>query len=154
MQIKEKNVVSMHYTLKDDTGSVIDSSDGKDPLTFIFGSGMIIPGLEKAIDGKIVGDKLDVTVSPEEGYGVFDDKRIFTVPRENFAPDADIQEGMQVQASDPNGGVFVLVVKKIDGDQITLDGNHPLAGETLHFSVSIEDIREATAEEIEHGHVH
>ncbi|NQT58996.1 MAG: peptidylprolyl isomerase [Bacteroidetes bacterium] len=154
MKIAEKLVVSMDYTLKNDSGKILDTSEGKDPLRFIFGAGMIIPGLEKELEGKETGEKLDVSVQPAEGYGEYDESRIIEVGKEQFQEDSDIQKGMQVQAQDPEGRQIIFTVSSISDDKVTLDGNHPLAGQVLNFSVEIGEVREATKEEMEHGHVH
>jgi FKBP-type peptidyl-prolyl cis-trans isomerase SlyD len=154
MQISDKHVVSMNYTLKDDKGTVLDTSENRDPLKFIVGSGMIIPGLEKELKGKEKGDELSVTVAPAEGYGEYDDNKMVDVSKSQFQEGTEIKLGMQVQAQDSNGNVQILTVKEVKGDNVTLDVNHPLAGQTLHFDVQIDDVREATDEELQHGHVH
>jgi len=153
MEIKDGMVVGMHYTLKDDAGDALDTSDGQDPMLFLFGFGNIISGLEKAMAGKGVGDKIDVSLEPEDAYGVQDAALKQDIPRSDFEGIDDIQVGMRFQAETEDGHVPIRVVA-IEGDTITVDGNHELAGERLHFSVSIESVREAEAEEIEHGHVH
>lgn len=154
MKIAEKLVVSMDYTLKNDSGEVLDTSEGKGPLRFIFGAGMIIPGLEKELMGKEAGDAIDVSVQPADGYGEYDESRIIEVGKEQFQEDSDMQVGMQVQAQDPEGHQIIFTVKSISEDKVTLDGNHPLAGQVLNFSVIIGEVREAAEEELEHGHVH
>ncbi len=154
MKIEKDAVVSMHYTLKNDAGDVIDSSEGKEPLPFLQGHGNIIPGLERALEGKKVGDKLDVTVEPEEGYGLRLQEAIQDIPRTALQGVEDLSLGMQLQSQDKDGHAFIVTVTKIEDETITVDANHPLAGETLHFSVTIESIRKAEAEEIDHGHVH
>lgn len=151
--IGDNCVVSIHYTLKDDEGNVLDSSEGNEPLNYLHGANNIIPGLEKALVGKCKGDSMQVTVAPEEGYGVKSDELVQTVPRAAFEGVEDIQPGMQFQAQGPQG-VMMITVTEVNGDDITVDGNHPLAGKTLHFDVSIEEIRDATPEEMDHGHVH
>lgn len=153
MQIAEKKVASIHYTLKDDEGEVIDSSSGGEPLTYLHGAGNIIPGLESALTGKATGDKLSVAVGPEEGYGPIHPDLIQTVPKEAFTGVEDIAEGMRFQASTANGELSV-VVTQVEGDQVTVDGNHPLAGQRLTFQVKIVAIRDASEEEVAHGHVH
>ena len=153
MQIADKTVVSIHYTLTNALGETIDSSVGQDPLVYLQGAQNIIPGLENALTGKAVGDALQVTVEPAEGYGEIRDELIQEVDRSAFQGVDDIDVGMQFMAQTPWGEQPVTVVK-VEGDQITLDGNHQLAGETLNFDVEVVEIREATAEEIEHGHVH
>lgn len=152
MKITKDNVVQINYTLKNDGGEVIDSSEGVDPLIYLHGHHGIIPGLENALGGKSVGDKLDVSVSPQEGYGEHDKAMIQVVERKMFEG-MDVTPGMQFQA-ETNQGVQVVSVTAVDGEEITIDGNHPLAGQTLHFSVEIVEIRDASEEELAHGHVH
>ncbi|ADK80814.1 FKBP-type peptidyl-prolyl cis-trans isomerase [Sediminispirochaeta smaragdinae] len=154
MVISEKCVVSIDYRLTSDDGTLIDTSEGREPLAFIFGSGMIIPGLEKELTGKNEGDKLTVTVQPEEAYGTYDEARIIEVPKDRFEETDKLTEGIQVQAQRQDGGVEILTVSKISDEKVILDGNHPLAGMTLHFDVTINQVREATQEELDHGHVH
>lgn len=153
MQIAPKSVAAFHYTLTDDAGKVIDSSEGREPLTYLHGSSQIVPGLEKQMEGRKVGDKFDAEVSPEEGYGVRHDELMQEVPKEAFQGVEDIQPGMQFQGRGPQGDINVTV-KKVEGDKVFIDGNHPLAGKTLRFAIEVADVREASAEELEHGHVH
>ncbi|MCF8465059.1 MAG: peptidylprolyl isomerase [Flavobacteriales bacterium] len=155
MTITENKVVLIHYTLKDASGEILDSSEGHDPLAFIQGIGNIIPGLEEALAGKAVGDKVKATIEPEKAYGVRVEENVHIVPLSSFQADGDekLVEGMQVRV-ETNEGVSIADVAKIDGEEVTLDLNHPLAGETLHFDVEIIDIREATKQELEHGHAH
>jgi FKBP-type peptidyl-prolyl cis-trans isomerase SlyD len=154
MQVEPQKVVSIDYTLKDDNGNVLDSSQGSEPLSFIYGTGSIIPGLEKALEGKATGDEVSVTVEPEEGYGQYDDSLIIQVTKDKFQDPDNVQEGMQVQAQSQDGNVQILTVKSIDGEQVTLDANHPLAGQRLNFDVEVAEVREATQEELDHGHIH
>ena len=154
MKVGKDKVVLMHYTLKNDAGDVIDSSDGADPLPFLQGHGNIIPGLESALEGSKVGDKLEVSIKPEEGYGVRMKDAIQEIPSSALKGVDEVKVGMQLQSEDKDGNAFLVSVTKIEDDKITVDGNHPLAGQTLHFSVSIESIRKAEAEELSHGHVH
>jgi len=154
MKVGKDKVVLMHYTLKNDAGDVIDSSDGADPLPFLQGHGNIIPGLESALEGSKVGDKLDVSIKPEEGYGVRMKDAIQEIPSSALKGVDDVKVGMQLQSQDQDGNAFLVNVTKIEDDKITVDANHPLAGQTLHFSVSIDSIRKAEAEELSHGHVH
>ena len=154
MKVESGKVVTMHYTLKNDTGEVVDSSEGKEPLPFLQGHGNIIPGLETALEGSMVGDKLDVTVEPEEAYGLRIQDAIQEIPSSALKGVDNVEVGMQLQSQDEQGNPFVVVVTKIEEETITVDANHPLAGETLHFSVSIESIRDAQEEELSHGHVH
>jgi FKBP-type peptidyl-prolyl cis-trans isomerase SlyD len=153
MQVSENKVVSIHYTLKNDAGEVIDSSAGRAPLSYLHGIGNIIPGLEKALEGKSKGDHVDVSIVPEEAYGLRNEALIQTVPKSAFERAEEIEPGMQFQAQTPAGSRILTVVAVYD-DDVIVDGNHPLAGETLHFSVEITDVREATAEELAHGHAH
>ena len=154
MKVGKDKVVLMHYTLKNDAGDVIDSSDGGDPLPFLQGHGNIIPGLESALEGSKVGDKLDVSIKPEEGYGERMQDAIQEIPSSALQDVDDVKVGMQLQSQDQDGNAFLVTVTKIEDDKITVDANHPLAGQTLHFSVSIESVRKAEAEELSHGHVH
>ncbi len=153
MQIADNVVASINYTLKNANGEVIDSSAGGEPLSYIQGVGNLIPGLEKELAGKQAGDSLQVTVAPEDGYGPLQDALIQTVPKEAFDGVEEISVGMRFQAQTAEGGVSV-VVTEVSGDQVTVDGNHPLAGQDLFFDVEIVEVRAATEEEQSHGHVH
>ena len=153
MHIEKNRVVTLNYTLRDEQGAVIDSSSGRGPLSYLHGKGNIIPGLEQALAGKSAGDKLDVTVAPEQGYGRRDDRLVQIVPRNRFSEAAELTPGMQIRASSPQGARLVTVVR-LERDFVTVDGNHPLAGRTLVFSVQIAEVRKATHEEVSHGHVH
>jgi FKBP-type peptidyl-prolyl cis-trans isomerase SlyD len=151
--IAKDKAVSIHYTLTLDGGQVIDSSEGKDPLVYLHGHGNIIPGLEKELVGKGIGEKLSVTVSPEEGYGVHNPGLIQEVPREAFQGVDDLEVGMMFQAPGEGGHIQLIRITGIEGDKITVDGNHELAGKTLNFAVEISAIRDASAEELSVGHV-
>ena len=153
MQIAADRVVLIHYTLKDDDGVVIDSSAGAEPLAYIQGHGNLVAGLEKALEGKQDGDTVAVSVTPAEGYGKRDAALIQRVPKRSMQGSGEIKKGMQFQAR-TDDGVRVFTVTAVVGDMVTLDGNHPLADKTLNFDVEIVSVREATAEELEHGHVH
>ncbi|MDB5969514.1 MAG: peptidylprolyl isomerase [Hydrocarboniphaga sp.] len=153
MQIADRCAVSFHYTLKNDAGEVLDSSEGSTPLAYLHGQGNIVPGLESALAGKSAGDKLSVKVSAAEGYGERDARLVQDVPRRAFQGIKDIKPGMSFTADGPQGPSRVTVTR-VAGDMVTVDGNHPLAGENLNFDVEITDVREASAEELEHGHVH
>ena len=146
-------VVSMHYTLTDDAGEVLDTIQGRGPFDYLHGHGNIIPGLESRLEGAEPGFKDKVTVAPADGYGERNDQAVFDVPRDQFPPDEEIRVGMQVHGEGPQG-VIAFTVVDVAEDSIRLDGNHPLAGKTLHFDVEILDIRAASEEEIAHGHVH
>jgi len=153
MQITSGKVVLIDYTLTDDKKQTIDSSEGHEPLAYIHGNGQIIPGLEKALDGKVAGDALQVDISPEEGYGEHDSEKIIIIPRSQVEGVPDLKVGSQLQAGGGQGPQ-VVTVKKVTDDEVTLDGNHPLAGTHLHFDVTIREVRDATEEELSHGHVH
>lgn len=153
MKIAHEKVVSIHYTLTSSDGTVLDSSSGSHPLAYLHGFGNIIPGLESALEGKVTGDKLSVTVEPEQGYGSRDEGLVQAVPRSAFQGVQDIAPGMQFQAQGPQG-TRLVVVTQVAEDVVTVDANHPLAGQTLHFDVEVSEVRDATAEELEHGHVH
>lgn len=154
MQISTKKVVSIDYTLKDDDGETIDSSEGSTPLAYIHGIGGLIPGLEKALEGKQASqEKLSVKISPEEGYGIRDERLVQSMDKEAFKGIEPLEVGMQFQAGH-EGHESLITITEIEGDKITVDGNHPLAGMTLHFEVIIRDVRDATPEELDHGHVH
>ena len=152
MQIGAKKAVTFHYSLRDDAGTVLDSSDGRAPLTYLHGGGAIVPGLEKALEGKQPGDEVKVTVTPEEGYGVPRDGNVRNVPRRRL-PEGKIEPGMRLRLQTTDGPMIALVTA-VKGDYVTLDTNHPLAGKTLHFEVKVTEVRDATAEELAHGHVH
>ena len=149
MQIAKHTVASIHYTLTDNDGNILDSSSGREPLNYIHGIGNLIPGMEEGLEGKAKGAKLNLKVGPEKGYGIKDEKRVQKVPRDAFG-DQHIEEGMQFQT---NRGE-VVTVTHVGLDQITVDANHPLAGIELNFDVEILDVRMATEDEISHGHVH
>lgn len=154
MTIKENSAVSFHYTLTDDDGQTLDSSAGKDPLTYLHGAGNIIPGLENALAGKKIGDSMVVAVTAAEGYGEVQQELIQEVPRDAFQGVDSIEVGMQFEAQTGQGGSVPVTVTAVTEELVTVDGNHPLAGKNLNFEVSIESVREATEEELEHGHVH
>lgn len=152
MQVGKDKVVNIEYTLKGDSGEVIDSSVGSDPLAYMHGHQGIIPGLENALEGKQTGDKVEVSIEPKDGYGEHDASMIQVVEKKLFEG-MDINPGMQFQA-ETNQGVQVVTVTNVEGESVTIDGNHPLAGQTLHFAVEIKEIRDASEEELSHGHVH
>ena len=153
MQIESNSVVTLHYTLKDNDGNVIDQSDDGSFL-YMHGAMNIVPGLENALSGKAVGDEFSVTVSPEEGYGEKDPQRIQEVPKDMFDNAEEIKIGVQFHAQSPDGNAVVVTVVEVKDDAVVIDGNHALAGVDLNFDVKIVDIREASEEEVSHGHVH
>lgn len=152
MQIEKEKVVAIHYTLRDNAGTVLDSSAGKEPLYYLQGFGNLIPGMEQGLEGKVKGDKLQIQVSPEMGYGLRDDNAVQQVPMDAFGGQK-VEVGMQFQAGGEQGR-FIVTVTAVEEGMVTVDANHPLAGVELHFDVEVMDVREATADEIAHGHVH
>jgi FKBP-type peptidyl-prolyl cis-trans isomerase SlyD len=152
MQISPQTAVSIHYTLTNNLGEQIDTSVGDAPLVYLHGAGNIIPGLENALTGKSVGDKFDVSIAPEDAYGEKHSEMMQVVDKAMFEG-MPLEIGMQFHA-EVNYGPGIVTIVAIDGDEVTLDGNHPLAGETLFFAVEVIDVREATADEIAHGHIH
>lgn len=153
MNIANETVVSMHYTLTDDQGGTVDTSAGREPLTFLQGAGNIIPGLEQALMGKKTGDKFKVSLTPDKGYGERDERLVQKIPRAQFQGAPSLQVGMQFQVNS-HGGPMILTIVGIEGDEVTVDGNSEMAGKNLHFDIEITDVRKATQEEIDHGHVH
>lgn len=151
--IATNKVASIHFTLKNAQGEVLDSSIGDQPLSYLQGHQNMVPGLENALEGKTTGDKLSVVVIAQEAYGEKDPALIQELPREMFNGIDNIEVGMEFHAETDNGPQVVEVVD-VDGDTITIDGNHPFAGEDLHFEVEIMDVRDATENELQHGHVH
>ena len=153
MSIAIKSVVSIHYTLTDEDGEELDASTEREPLVYLHGAGNIIKGLELALLDKNVGDRVQATIAPEDGYGEFISELVQHVPLSVFGDEDKPEVGMRFNAETENGPLSV-VVTAIDGDQAILNGNHPLAGKTITFDVTIENIREATPEELTHGHPH
>ncbi len=154
MQITQNTVASIEYTLKDQEGEVLDTSEGREPLTYLHGSGNLVPGLEAALEGNGEGDSVSVTVEPAEGFGERDENLIQQVPKTAFEGVDSIEAGMRFQASDENGQGRIVTVTEVADDQVTVDANHPLAGVPLNFDVNVVEVRAASDEEIEHGHVH
>lgn len=154
MNIAEKCVVAFHYQLTNSDGEQLDSSEGQDPLKYLHGASNIVPGLEKELEGKKAGDALKVEVQPDEGYGQVNPQLVQKVPHSAFEGAPEIKAGMQFQAQAPDGQVQLITVTEVSDEEVTVDGNHPLAGQVLHFDVTIEDVREASEEELEHGHAH
>lgn len=154
MQIADNLAVAIDYTLRDDEGEILDSSQGAEPLVYLHGAGNIIPGLEQALAGKVVGDSLEVSVEPQDAYGEYMPELVATLSRSMFEGVDELEVGMEFHASAPDGGMQIVVVRQIEGDDVTVDGNHPLAGQRLHFQVKVLEVREATADELDHGHIH
>lgn len=154
MKIEGKCVVSIHYKLTNGDGEEVDSSAGREPLVYLHGAGGLIPGLERALEGKAANDQIQVVVQPEDGYGVVNPDLVQTVPRSAFKGIDDVQPGMQFETKDPEGQVQHIMVQEVKEDGVTVDGNHPLAGQVLHFDVTVASVRKATEEELTHGHAH
>jgi FKBP-type peptidyl-prolyl cis-trans isomerase SlyD len=151
--VADNVVVSLEYKLTVG-GEIVDSTDDSDPLEFLQGHKNIIPGLEKELYGMSIGDKKTVLVSAKDAYGELDSEAFVDVPRDEFPPDIPLETGVQIQVRDMQGGLMDAVIEKIGDDVVQLNFNHPLAGEDLNFEVTIADLRQATPEELEHGHVH
>ncbi|MDX1518558.1 MAG: peptidylprolyl isomerase [Gammaproteobacteria bacterium] len=153
MQLKKDMVATINYNLKDDDGNTIDeSTDGS--FSYLHGAKNIIPGLENALDGKEAGDEFSITIEPADAYGEKQLENIQRVPREMFPPDIDIQAGMQFNARTSDDQPLTVMVTAVEGNEVIVDGNHPLAGKRLHFDVELVDVREASQEELDHGHAH
>lgn len=153
LKVKDGHVVSMEYTLKVD-GNVADTSEGREPLEFVHGAGNIIPGLEREMTGMAVGESKDVVVAAVDAYGEQDDSAYMDVPRNQFPKEIPIEVGTEIQVQNQNGQPMYSRIDKIEGDNVRLNFNHPLAGKELHFAVKVVSLRGATPEEKEHGHVH
>jgi len=152
MIIKGNCVVTLHYSLTGDHGQQLDASHESEPLVYLHGTNSLLPGLEKDIEGRCAGDKFNVTVQPEEGYGLTDPQHIHKVPLEAFSETNNLEVGMQFELESEEGHGEQFTVIAIEEDEVTVDANHPLAGKVLHFKVSIETVRAATGEEIEAGY--
>lgn len=150
MQIGDRHVVSFHYTLMDDTGTVLDTSRSKEPLSYLHGAGNLVPGLERALAGRSAGDSFDVDIPAEQGYGQHDPSLVQTIPRSLFHGVDDVKPGMRFQAQGPQGQMNIIVTA-VEGDRVTVDGNHPLAGKTLHYAIEVTDVRPASANELQPG---
>lgn len=154
MQVEKDRVVAIEYVLKDDEGKVLDQSGGRGPLEYLHGHGNIIDGLENVLAGKSVGDTFEATVEPKDGYGERDEDRVFEVKRSELGPQVNPQKGMVLTMTSPSGTRIPVTVVKVKLDSVVLDGNHQLAGKTLHFSGSIAGVRKATKDELAHRHAH
>ncbi|SFB85150.1 FKBP-type peptidyl-prolyl cis-trans isomerase SlyD [Marinospirillum celere] len=153
MQVAANKVIGIHYTLTNDDGQVLDSSQGGNPLFYLHGHSNIIPGLESQLEGKQKGDEFDVVVKPKDGYGERNDELVQQVQREAFQGVEQIEPGMQFQTQGPGGAMVVTVIEAND-ETVTIDANHPLAGVSLNFKGSIDSVREASEDEVQHGHAH
>jgi FKBP-type peptidyl-prolyl cis-trans isomerase SlyD len=154
MNIGKDTVVSIDYTLKDDGGDILDSSDDGAPLEYLHGHSQIVPGLERALEGKAQGAEVKIAVPPGDGYGDVESGKVMDVERKELPEDLTPEVGMQLAAEDNNGRRVPVWITKVTSDKVTLDGNHPLAGKTLHFEVAVRSVRKATKEELKHGHAH
>ena len=154
MQIAKHKVVSIDYALTNDEGDLIDTSEGSKPLTYLHGVGGMIPGLEQALEGKCSGDQFNVSIDPANAYGHRQDELQQVISREHFADVDNLQVGMRIGATTETGEQLVMTVVEVGESTVTVDGNHQLAGVTLHFEVTIRDVRDATPEEVSHGHAH
>ena len=154
MEIAKDRVVAMTYTLKDDAGKVLDSNVGQAPMVYLHGHGNIVPGLERALAGKTVGDKVEVVVAPEDGYGTYDESRQFEVPKSELGPNVTPQKGMVLTMRGAGGMAVPVTVLKVKLRTVVMDGNHQLAGKNLHFSVEVNSVRKAKKDELAHGHAH
>jgi len=154
MQIADGKVALFHYTLTNDQGDILDTSSGGDPLGYVHGTGTIIPGLEAAMTGKSTGDSFQVSIEPKDAYGQHNQALVQRVPRQLFPLDEEIKQGMQFQAKADAGGLQIVTILEVGEAEVTIDGNHPLAGVRLNFDVEITDVRDATEEETAHGHTH
>ena len=153
MLIGNDCVAVIDYTLKDDDGDILDASQNAE-FSYLHGAQNTISGLESALAGKQAGEKIAVMIAPEDGYGERDLERVQVVPRDMFASDDEITAGMQFHAQSPAGQMMVITVAEVDGDEVVIDGNHAMVGMNLHFDVDVIEVRQATAEELEHGHAH
>lgn len=153
MKIAKNKVATIHYTLKDKNGTVIDKSEGQEPLSYIQGLGNIIPGMENGLEGKEAGDKTSLVIAPEDAYGPRNNEMVAQIPLSNFPEKDKVQPGAQFVAQSDKGSRNATIIK-VEDEEVTADFNHPLAGVELHFDVEVKDVRDATEEEIAHGHVH
>ena len=154
LEIADGRIVCLDYTLRLENDEVVDTSEEREPIEFVQGQRQIVPGLEDALYGMEVGDEKNVVVEPTEGYGERNPEANQDVPRDAFQEDVDLEAGMPIQVSDGSGRTATAFVSEVGEDSVRLDFNHPLAGETLHFDVEVVEIREATEQELAHGHVH
>jgi len=154
MIVEKNRVVSIEYILTSSSGEVLDRSDDGKTLDYLHGGGNVIPGLEQELEGKKAGDSLSVSVKPELGYGLYDDGLVMNMSRDKFETEEELREGMEFAGQTEDGEYHIFRVVSVKGGKIKVDGNHPLAGQKLHFDVTIKDVREATDEELAHGHVH
>ncbi len=153
MQLTKHKVATINYTLKDKEDNILDESSDSS-FTYLHGASNIIPGLEKALEGSEAGDEVSVDVKPEDAYGERNLEMIQRLPRDLFPEEVEVKEGMQFHAQSSSGDPVIVTIDSIDGDEVVVDGNHPMAGKHLHFDVVVVEVRDATEHEIEHGQVH
>ena len=154
MAITQNKVVTMNFTLTDDYGNVLDSTDTGGSFSYITGGNMVLPRLEEAVNGMLIGTKKSLKLNAADGYGNYNEDALQVVGKENFPEDFVLEVGMEYIASNPDGVQMPFTITKVDGEEITIDFNHPLAGINLNFNIELVDVRDATAEELNHGHVH
>jgi FKBP-type peptidyl-prolyl cis-trans isomerase SlyD len=154
MAIEANKVVTMNFTLTDDHGNVLDSTDHGGPFSYLSGNNMVLPKLEETVSGMIIGTKKSIKLNAAEGYGNYNEDALQIVGKENFPEDLVLEVGMEYMASNPDGKKMPFTITKVDGEDITIDFNHPLAGKNLNFDIELVDVRDATPEELSHGHVH
>ncbi|MBK7631694.1 MAG: peptidylprolyl isomerase [Ignavibacteriales bacterium] len=154
MAIEQNKVVTMNFTLTDDHGNVLDSTDNGGPFSYISGTNMVLPKLEEALNGMLIGSKKNLKLEAKDGYGNYNDDAVQVVGKENFPEDFVLEVGMEYMASNPDGVQMPFVISNVDGEEITVDFNHPLAGKNLNFDIELLNVRDATVEELSHGHVH
>jgi len=153
MKVSKDKVVTFHYALKNDAGEILDESIGREALPYLHGHKNIVPGLEQAMEGRVAGDSFDVTLSPEQAYGVRDESKVQLISRESFADFDQLEVGMVCQMEDDNGELQYVGVTKIDTEEVTVDANHPFAGLTLNYAVEVKEVRDATEAELSAGRV-
>ncbi|MGZ5242553.1 MAG: FKBP-type peptidyl-prolyl cis-trans isomerase [Bacteroidia bacterium] len=152
-QVQKDKVVSFSYTLKDSDGNILEQTDKNRPMEYLHGNQNIIPGLEREMEGLNIGDSKSVSVDPKDGYGEYNTELSFRVPRDNFPEGTNLEPGMEFQTETENGPMVITITEVLD-NEVVVDANHPMAGQTLHFDITINNVREATAQEKQHGHVH
>ncbi len=153
MTIQKNTIVTINYTLTDESGTKIESSEGQEPFSYLHGTGNVIPGLEASLEGKSAGESVRVTIPPEEAYGEWDEAKVLEIPKEQFSGVDEIKAGMEFSVHS-SAGEQIVTVSKVEGNTVMVDANHPLAGKTLNFDVKVVEVRTATDDEIQHGHAH
>ena len=154
MAIERNKVVTLNFTLTDDDGNLLDSTDNGGAFSYITGNNMILPKLEEAVNNMIIGTRKQLKFEAKDGYGLYNDDAVQVVGKENFPEDFVLEAGMEYMASNPDGVQMPFIITSINGEEVTIDFNHPLAGKNLNFDVELVDVRDATAEELAHGHIH